>query len=170
MGVPVVVQWKRIWLVSIRMQVRSLTLLSGLRIRRCHDLWCRLQTWSQICYCCGFGVGQQLIQTLAWEFPYAADAVLKSKKININFFYVEPSWKPGFVLTLWGEGQKRLSPALELVGSNFCVYPGDFASPPWSSHNYLSFVCWLESWGMKGGAWRNQVLFFRGLEKLGERV
>ena len=26
-------------------QVQSLALLSGLRIRYCHELWCRLQTW-----------------------------------------------------------------------------------------------------------------------------
>ena len=36
------------WLVnptrSHEVTVRSLALLSGLRIRRCHELWCRLQT------------------------------------------------------------------------------------------------------------------------------
>ena len=34
-------QWKRIWLASMRTQVRSLASLSGLRIRRCCDLWYR---------------------------------------------------------------------------------------------------------------------------------
>ena len=43
-GVPVVVQWKRIQLGTMRLWVRSLALLSGLRIRHCHELWCRLQT------------------------------------------------------------------------------------------------------------------------------
>ena len=38
------VQQKRIRLVSMRMRVRSLASLSGLRIRRCHELSCRLQT------------------------------------------------------------------------------------------------------------------------------
>ena len=33
----------RIQLVSTRMQVQSLTLLSGLRTQHCHKLWCRLQ-------------------------------------------------------------------------------------------------------------------------------
>ena len=28
----------------MRMQVRSLALLSGIRIRCCYELWCRLQT------------------------------------------------------------------------------------------------------------------------------
>ena len=43
MGVPVMAQQKRIRLVSMRKWVRSLALLSGLRIRRCCELWCRLQ-------------------------------------------------------------------------------------------------------------------------------
>ena len=44
-GVPIVVQWKHIRPGTMRFQVRSLALLSGLRIRRCHELWCRLQAW-----------------------------------------------------------------------------------------------------------------------------
>ena len=42
---PVVAQWKRIWLASMRMQVRSLASLSGLRIQCCCELRCRLKTW-----------------------------------------------------------------------------------------------------------------------------
>ena len=38
----------RTWLVSMRMHVQSLTLLTGLRIWHCHKLWC-----------CGYGVGWQ---------------------------------------------------------------------------------------------------------------
>ena len=38
-------QWKRIWLVSMKMWVQSLALLSGLRIWLCSELWCRSQTW-----------------------------------------------------------------------------------------------------------------------------
>ena len=34
----------RTQLVSMRMQVRSPALLSGLKIWRCHELWCRSQT------------------------------------------------------------------------------------------------------------------------------
>ena len=44
----------RTWLVSMRLWVRSLAQLSGLRIWPCHKLPCRI--WS----CCGCGVGQQL--------------------------------------------------------------------------------------------------------------
>ena len=42
-GVPVVVQWKQIQLVPMRMQLQSLALLSGLKIWHCHELWFRLQ-------------------------------------------------------------------------------------------------------------------------------
>ena len=48
-GVPVVVQRKRTPLVSMRMQVRSLVLLSGSGIWRCCERWCRLQTWLGSC-------------------------------------------------------------------------------------------------------------------------
>ena len=44
-GVPVMAQRKQIWLVSMKTWVRSLASLSGLRIWRCLELWCRLQTW-----------------------------------------------------------------------------------------------------------------------------
>ena len=44
-GVPIVAQQRRIWLASMRTQVQSLALLSGLRIPRCHELWCRSQMW-----------------------------------------------------------------------------------------------------------------------------
>ena len=39
------VQWKRIRLVSMRMQIHPWPLLSGLGIQCCCELWCRLQTW-----------------------------------------------------------------------------------------------------------------------------
>ena len=48
-GVPVVTQGKRIHLGTMRWQVRSLTMLSGLRIWPCHDLWCSLQMWLGSC-------------------------------------------------------------------------------------------------------------------------
>ena len=44
-GVPVVVQKKRIRLVSMRMQVQSLASLKGSGIQRCRELWCRSQRW-----------------------------------------------------------------------------------------------------------------------------
>ena len=38
-------QQKPILLGTMRLQVQSLALLSGLRIWYCHELWFRLQTW-----------------------------------------------------------------------------------------------------------------------------
>ena len=49
LGVPTVAQQKWTWLASMRMQVQSLALLSGLRILRCCELWCRSQTWHRPC-------------------------------------------------------------------------------------------------------------------------
>ena len=43
-GVPVVAQWLTNLTGTMRLRVRSLALLSGLRIQRCCDLLCRLQT------------------------------------------------------------------------------------------------------------------------------
>ena len=45
-GVPVMVQWKRIRLGTMRVWVWSLASLSGLRIWHCHELWCRSQMWQ----------------------------------------------------------------------------------------------------------------------------
>ena len=56
----------------MRIGVRSLASLSGLGIRCCHELWCRmLWLWHRLA---------ALIHPLTWELPYAAGAVLKSKK------------------------------------------------------------------------------------------
>ena len=38
-------QRKRIRLGAMKLQVRSLASIIGLSIRRCRELWCRLQTW-----------------------------------------------------------------------------------------------------------------------------
>ena len=82
MGVPVVVQRKQIRLASVRMQVRSLTCLSG--------------SGSGVAVSCGVGprLGSDLallwlwyrpaaidpVLPRAWEVPYATGTALKSKK------------------------------------------------------------------------------------------
>ena len=43
--VPIMVQWKLIQLVSMRIQGPSLPMLSGLGIWHCCELWCRSQIW-----------------------------------------------------------------------------------------------------------------------------
>ena len=44
-GVPVVGQWLTNPSRNCEGRVRSLSLLSGLGIQRCQELWCGLQTW-----------------------------------------------------------------------------------------------------------------------------
>ena len=58
-GVPIVVQWKRIQLVSMRMQVRSLASLIRSGIWHCCDVVGRPAAVARI-------------QPLAWELPYAS--------------------------------------------------------------------------------------------------
>ena len=42
-GVPIVAQWKQIWLASMRTEVWSLAWFSGLRIWHCLELWFSVQ-------------------------------------------------------------------------------------------------------------------------------
>ena len=44
-GTPMVEQQKRIRLGTMRLWVRSLALLGGLRIWHCRELWCGSWTW-----------------------------------------------------------------------------------------------------------------------------
>ena len=54
-------QWKQIWLASMRMQVRTLASLSGLRIQSCSELWYRLKA------CLGSGVAVAVAQTSSYS-------------------------------------------------------------------------------------------------------
>ena len=72
-------QWLKIGLGTMRLQARSLALLTELRIWRYYELWCRSQMWL------GSGVAVALAQaggyssnwTPAWEPPHAAGAALE---------------------------------------------------------------------------------------------
>ena len=56
----------------MRLRVQSLASLSGLRIQRCHELWCKPAATAPI-------------RPLGWEPPYAKSAVLeKTKRQKIN--------------------------------------------------------------------------------------
>ena len=71
----------------MRLWVRSLASLSGLRIRHFHELWCDV---AQILSCCGSDpellwlwhrlAATALIRLLAWEPPYAVGVALKRQK------------------------------------------------------------------------------------------
>ena len=68
--------------VSVRMQVRSLALLSRLRIQHCLKLWCRLQMWqrSQVLRLWRRPGATAPIPPLAGELPYGTGATVKRKK------------------------------------------------------------------------------------------
>ena len=63
--------------------VRSLALLSGLKIWRCHELWCKSQTWPAS----GVAVATAPIRPLAWEPPNATGAALKRKNYYCHMTY-----------------------------------------------------------------------------------
>ena len=58
-----------------------MALLSGLKIRRCRELWCRLQTrLGSLIAVAVVAAAVALIQPLAWALPHASGAALKSKR------------------------------------------------------------------------------------------
>ena len=80
-------QWKGIRLVTIKLQVQSLTSLSGLRIRRCCELWCRLKTWLRFAIAVAVAVAHRLVVVapigpLAWEPVYNGCSSKKQKTKN----------------------------------------------------------------------------------------
>ena len=65
-----------------RTQVLSLASLSALRIRHCHELCCRSQTWlgSFLLYLWGRPAAAAPVRPLAWELSYAMSVALKRPK------------------------------------------------------------------------------------------
>ena len=68
----------------MRMWIRYLASLSGLRILCCGELWCRLQMWlgSHVAWLWCRLAAIAPIWPLAWELPYATSVALKSKQTN----------------------------------------------------------------------------------------
>ena len=81
-GVPTVAQQKWIQLGTMRLRVRSLASLSGLRIGRCHKLWCSRRHSSDLVllwlWCRPAAAAP--IWPLTWEPPYSVGAALKRQK------------------------------------------------------------------------------------------
>ena len=73
------VQWLTNPTRNHKFRVRSLALLSGLRIRLCRELWCRLQTrlGSHIAVALAQAGSYSSDSTLAWEPPYAVGVALE---------------------------------------------------------------------------------------------
>ena len=69
-------------LVSMRMRVQSLALLSGLKIQHCHKLWYRLQIrlGSSVAVAVAQPAAAAPIPLQAQELLYAAGVALKKKK------------------------------------------------------------------------------------------
>ena len=78
--VPIVAQQWQTWLVTMRKQVWSLASLRELRIQRCFELWCRLQTWLRSDTAVGVASSCSFNSPLAWELLYAKGVALKSKR------------------------------------------------------------------------------------------
>ena len=90
LGVPIMAQWKRIWLASMRTRVQCLALLSGLRIWHYCEVWCSHRCSSDpmlLCLWCR-PAATALIWPLAREPPYAMGVALKTQKIKrLDFLY-----------------------------------------------------------------------------------
>ena len=82
LGVPIEVQQKWTQLISMRTQVWSLALFSGLRIQHCPELWGRSQTWLgwiwhlPWLWCRSAAIAST--QPLAWELSYVLGMALKN--------------------------------------------------------------------------------------------
>ena len=94
-------------IIILRMQVRSLALLRGLRIQCCNELWCRSQTWLGSCLLWLWRrlAATALIQHLAWELPYAMGVALKKaytqRRTQLIQFISQITWK------LWRMSAKK---------------------------------------------------------------
>ena len=81
-------------LVSMRIKVQSLALLSGSRICCCHEMWCRsqMQPGSRIAVTVMQAGGYSSIQPPAWKPSYIASTALKRQKtknkIKNNLFFI----------------------------------------------------------------------------------
>ena len=106
-----VAQQKQIQLETIRLWVRSLASLSGLRIQRCRELWYRLQI--QLRY--------DVAVAVAWASSYSSDSTPslgtsirckcspKKKKKNLSISWLSPSflWYPCALGKLFGNHTLR---------------------------------------------------------------
>ena len=85
-GVPIMAQRKWIWLETTRLRVRSLASLSGFRIHRCRELWCRSQMrlGSGVAVAVGYAGSYSSDSTPSPGTSVCCRCSPKSKKIKIN--------------------------------------------------------------------------------------
>ena len=75
------IQWEGIQLGTMRLQVRSLASLSGLRIQHCCELWCRLQ----------MRLGSGVAEAPAWEPAHAVGVPPPPKEEKIEKYNLRSS-------------------------------------------------------------------------------
>ena len=73
----------------MRIRVRSLASLSGLRIQRCHELWCSHRHGSDMVWLWSRPAAMTLIRPLTCELPYTVGVALKRQKIKKIYTYIE---------------------------------------------------------------------------------
>ena len=83
-GVPLWLRGLRTQLVSMRMQIRSLALLSALRLQCCCELQCRSQIWLRSVHCCG--CGSKLTPNLGTSTYHRCSPKKEKKKIRAYMF------------------------------------------------------------------------------------
>ena len=71
--------------MSVRIWVRSLAWLSGLRVLHYHKTAAKFTAAAQIQHCCGHGLGPSQVASLVQELPYAPGVTLKRKENKTNF-------------------------------------------------------------------------------------
>ena len=125
----------RTQLGSMRMWVGSLALLSALRIKHYHELWCRSQMWlrSGVAWLWCRPAAADLIRPLAWELTYTTGAALKRKNNNRNNQTKCSTQTPHFRIP---RGRIQISKPAALLSFSLCGC-GQEQSPP-SPRSHIS--------------------------------
>ena len=87
--VPVLVQRKQIWPGTMRLRVRSLASLSGLRIQCCCELWCRSQTRLRFGVAVAGSYSSDLVPSLGTSICQGCGPK-KQNKANALWIYFAP--------------------------------------------------------------------------------
>ena len=108
----------------MRLWVQYPASLSGSRIRRCREPWCRLQTQfrSDVAVAVGRPAAVAPTGPLAWEPPYAVGAVLKKKKKK-DYETSFVAWAYRSLQGMWGKGDIKERMSSQRAVSVLCISP-----------------------------------------------
>ena len=135
----------------MRIWVWSLASLRGLKIRHCHELWCRLQMWLHFnpvllwLWCRPAAAAP--IWSLAWELPYAVGTALKSLKkkktvqriVSCPYCYC-PDFKNYFIIFTFSLSYARHF--FFIVKVFLPTWPWPIGPLPWSPRRLPSAQLW----------------------------